>query len=244
MESLNFHSCWTRAAGALLALAVAAGCGNEAPAPAGTPQSVTHSAAAPQPGRASATDGRPRVVFLGDSLTAGLGLSQAQAFPALIGERLGKQGYAVDAVNAGISGDTSAGGRRRLDWALDGNVRVLVLALGANDGLRGNPVADMKQNLQAIIRAAKGRGIEVLLLGMEAPPNFGPEYTKEFRAAFRELADEERVAFVPFFLDGVAGVPALNQGDGLHPNAQGAERVADTVWKALEPLVAEAAPAR
>jgi acyl-CoA thioesterase I len=124
-----------------------------------------------------------------------------------------------------------------LNWALEGDVRVLVVALGANDGLRGNPVAAMKADLQAIIRAAKARGITVLLLGMEAPPNFGPDYTKEFRQAYRDLAGDEDVAFVPFFLEGVAGVPALNQSDGIHPNAEGAQRVAATVWKALEPIV-------
>jgi acyl-CoA thioesterase-1 len=181
------------------------------------------------------------VVFLGDSLTAGLGLPQAQAFPSVIAERLQREGIDLEVVNAGISGDTAAGGRRRLNWALEGNVKVLVLALGANDGLRGSPVAGMKDNLQAIIREARGRGITVLLLGMEAPPNFGPEYTAEFRQAFRDLADEEDVAFIPFFLDGVAGVPALNQPDGLHPNAGGATRVADNVWKALEPIVEQAA---
>ena len=184
------------------------------------------------------------MVFLGDSLTAGLGIPQSQAFPALIEETLRSEGLEADVVNAGISGDTAAGGRRRLDWALDGDVRVLVLALGANDGLRGNPVGAMKSDLQAIIRAAKARGITVLLLGMEAPPNFGPEYTAEFRQAYRDLAREEAVAFVPFFLDGVAGVPALNQGDGLHPNAEGARRIAGTVWEALEPLVEARLPAR
>lgn len=176
-------------------------------------------------------------MFLGDSLTAGMGLPSSQAFPSLIEERLRREGHDVQVVNAGISGDTSAGGRRRLTWALDGNVRVLVLALGANDGLRGMPVANMKANLEAIIREAKARQIKVLLLGMEAPPNFGAEYTNGFRAVFRDLAKEEDVPFVPFFLEGVAGIATLNQGDGLHPNAEGAERIAGTVWKALEPMV-------
>ena len=220
--------------------AILAGCGRDSAPETPPPDGATASpAAAPRPGDASAT--RPRVVFLGDSLTAGLGLPQSQALPALVGERMRREGLAFEAVNAGISGDTAAGGRRRLDWALDGDVRVLVLALGANDGLRGNPVDAMQDNLRAIIREAKARGIEVLLLGMEAPPNFGPEYTAEFRQAFRDLADEEDLAFVPFFLDGVAGEPALNQPDGLHPNAEGTARVADTVWQALEPLVEEAA---
>lgn len=238
MESLTFHSRF-RAVAIIFILAVTlAGCGRDG-APDAPPPGGATTSAAPSSGDASAT--RPRVVFLGDSLTAGLGLPQSQALPALVGERMRREGLAFEAVNAGISGDTSAGGRRRLDWALDGDVRVLVLALGANDGLRGNPVDAMQDNLRAIIREAKARRIEVLLLGMEAPPNFGPEYTAEFRQAFRELADEEDVAFVPFFLDGVAGMPALNQPDGVHPNAEGTARVADTVWQALEPLVEEAA---
>lgn len=240
MELLTFHSRWRRAAGGLLLAVLVAACGSNDPA--GAPRAAA-SAAAPSgtAARPAPAAARPRVVFLGDSLTAGLGLSQAQAYPSLIAERLDRAGLGLEVVNAGISGDTSAGGRRRLGWALDGDVRVLVLGLGANDGLRGSPVSAMKENLQAIIREAKGRGIRVLLLGMEAPPNFGPEYTAEFRAAFRDLARDEDIAFVPFFLDGVAGVPALNQPDGLHPNADGASRVADTVWSALEPIVEEAA---
>lgn len=231
METLMFVR---NAVFGLLALSLAAGC-NSSPAPdAGSGQSAPapSATAAPQPTPAA----RPRVVFLGDSLTAGLGLPQSQAFPSLIGEKMRDEGFQAEVVNAGISGDTAAGGRRRLDWALDGDVRVLVVALGANDGLRGNPVSAMKADLEAIVRAAKARGITVLLLGMEAPPNFGPEYTVEFRKAFRDLADQEDVAFVPFFLDGVAGVPALNQSDGLHPNSQGAARIAGAVWDALEPL--------
>lgn len=217
-------------------LGAAVACGNDRPADvSGTD--------APSPSAASSGQ-RPRVVFLGDSLTAGLGLAQTDAMPALVEQRMRQAGYDFDAVNAGVSGDTAAGGRRRLDWALEGDVRVLVLALGANDGLRGNPIDAMKENLTAIIGAARARDIEVLLLGMEAPPNFGPEYTAGFRNAFRELAEEHDVAFVPFFLDGVAGVPALNQPDGLHPNAEGTARVADLVWRALEPVVAAAAAAR
>lgn len=229
METLMFVR---NAVFGLLALSLAAGC-SSSPAPdAGSGQPAPSATAAPQPTPAA----RPRIVFLGDSLTAGLGLPQSQAFPSLIGEKMRDEGFQAEVVNAGISGDTAAGGRRRLDWALDGDVRVLVVALGANDGLRGNPVSAMKADLEAIVRAAKARGITVLLLGMEAPPNFGPEYTVEFRKAFRDLADQEDVTFVPFFLNGVAGVPALNQSDGLHPNSQGAARIADAVWDALEPL--------
>jgi acyl-CoA thioesterase-1 len=176
-------------------------------------------------------------VFLGDSLTAGLGLEKTQAVPALIQARLDKLGYGFEVINAGVSGDTSAGGLSRLDWSLDGDVKVLVIELGANDGLRGLPVASMKQNLSEIIKRAKARGVQVLLTGMEAPPNYGQAYTNEFRQAFRDLAQEHDVRFMPFFLEGVAGIPELNNPDGIHPNPEGARLVEQAVWKALEPLL-------
>jgi acyl-CoA thioesterase-1 len=140
-------------------------------------------------------------------------------------------------VNAGVSGDTSAGGLRRLDWSLQEDVRVLVVALGANDGLRGLSVADMKRNVGQIIEAARAKGILVVLAGMEAPPNYGQEYAASFRQSYRELSLQYRVPFVPFLLDRVAGQPALNQTDGIHPNAQGAAIVADTMWRVLKPLL-------
>jgi acyl-CoA thioesterase-1 len=180
---------------------------------------------------------RPRVVFLGDSLTAGYGVNKSESVPALIQARLDAGGYQYEVVNAGVSGDTSAGGVSRLDWALSGDVRILVLELGANDGLRGLPVAAMKQNLDQIIRRAKNRDITVLLTGMEAPPNYGAVYTTEFRQAFRDLARQHDVPFIPFYLEGVAGIPALNIADGMHPNASGARIVEGTVWRALEPLL-------
>jgi acyl-CoA thioesterase-1 len=180
---------------------------------------------------------RPRIVVLGDSLAAGLGLPIDESFPAVLQRRIDEVGYAYEVVNMGVSGDTSAGGRSRLDWALDGDVRVLVLALGANDGLRGLSPADMVANLGAIVDRARERGVTVLLCGMEAPPNFGASYTQQFRAAYRQLVRDKRVAFVPFLLEGVAGDPALNQADGIHPNAAGAQRVADIVWKQLQPIL-------
>jgi len=192
---------------------------------------------------AAVADARPRIVALGDSLTAGLGLDVSQAWPSLVQQRLDAAGYEYRIVNAGVSGDTTAGGRRRLDWVLDDRAEVLVLELGANDGLRGLSIEEMKANLSAIIREAKARDIEVLLCGMEAPPNFGPEYTREFRQAYVDLAEEHDVAFLPFFLQGVAGDAALNQSDGIHPNAEGTRRVADLVWQALEPLLDRSASA-
>lgn len=184
------------------------------------------------------TAARPRIVFLGDSLTAGLGLPADQSYPSLIGRKLKARGLDYEIVNAGVSGDTTAGGLRRVDWSLEGDVRVLVVALGGNDALRGLPASEMKRNLAGIIERAHARKVPVVLAGMEAPPNNGPDYTREFRGVYRELATEHDVRFVPFLLLGVAGNPSLNQADGIHPNARGAEIVADLVWAELDPILA------
>lgn len=189
------------------------------------------------PAAGAPTAVKPRVVFLGDSLTAGLGLPTDQSYPSLIGKKLKERGYDYEIVNAGVSGDTSAGGVRRLDWSLEGDVRVLVVALGANDGLRGLPTSELKKNLKAVLDRARARDIPVVLAGMEAPPNNGPDYARDFRNVYAELAQEYRVRFVPFLLLGVAGNAALNQGDGIHPNARGAQIVADLVWAELEPAL-------
>lgn len=222
---------------ACIAAALLLGACNRSAAPAadGTAESAATAAAAP----ASADEsGFPKIVVLGDSLTAGYGLLELQAFPALLQAKLDQDGYKWEVVNAGISGDTSAAGLQRVEWALgQGNVRILILALGANDGLRGLPVSQMKKNLGGIIEAAHAKGIAVLLAGMEAPPNFGPEYTVSFRQVYRDLARQHKVTFLPFLLDKVAGNPALNQGDGIHPNIEGTAIVADTVWNALRPMV-------
>src|SRR5207248_8265684 len=182
---------------------------------------------------------RPRVVILGDSLTAGLGLPIEQSYPFLLQERLTESGLDYEVVNAGVSGDTSAGGLSRLDWALDGDVRVLVVALGGNDGLRGLPVEQLKRNLATIIERAQARGIAVILAGMEAPPNYGREYIVAFHKVYPALASQYHVPLVPFLLQGVAGSDALNQRDGIHPTAAGARIVAANVWTVLKP-VAEA----
>ena len=192
--------------------------------------------AAPAPPPAS--NPGPLLVALGDSLTAGLGLDTDQAYPALLERRLRVEGSDLTVVNAGVSGDTTAAGLRRAEWALEGDVRILIVALGGNDALRGLPVDQMKRNLDEILSLARSRGIAVLLAGMEAPPNFGATYTDQFRNAFHELAREHDVTFMPFLLDGVAGDPALNQADQIHPNAEGAAVVAERVREALEPLLA------
>ena len=197
---------------------------------------ATPTATAPGPD-ATPVAPRPRLVVLGDSIAAGYGLRREESFPARLQERIDREGLGFEVINAGVSGDTSAGGLRRLDWALDGDVRILVLELGGNDGLRGLPPEELKKNLTAIIRAARERHLAVLLCGMEAPPNTGPAYATAFREAFSAVAREERVPFVRFVLDRVAGVEGLNQDDGIHPNARGARIVADTVWPALRPLL-------
>jgi acyl-CoA thioesterase-1 len=222
-----------------MAVVVAGGC-----APRETPGpelgGARLSANPPSGGRAAA-EARPRVVVLGDSLTAGLGLSADEAYPALLQQRLDTAGLTYHVVNAGVSGDTSAGGLSRLDWALDGDVRVLIVALGGNDALRGLPVAELRHNLSAIIEQAQARGIRVILAGMEAPPNFGRSYTVEFHEVYREVAKKYGVAFLPFLLEGVAGIDSLNQRDGIHPTAQGARLVANNVWAVLRPLLEERA---
>lgn len=224
-----------RASFLLLASVCLGACGTQPAATVRQEVPVVSEAQAP---RAVPRETRPRVVVLGDSLTAGLGLARDEAYPALLQRRLDKEGYEFEVVNAGVSGDTTAGGLRRLDWSLDGDVKVLVVALGGNDGLRGLPVDEMKRNLTDIIEGAEKRGVAVLLAGMEAPPNTGQTYTAQFRKVFRDLAAEHHLPFVPFLLQGVAGNPALNQPDGIHPTAEGARMVADLIWPALKPMLA------
>jgi acyl-CoA thioesterase I len=196
-------------------------------------------AGAPAPASApAAATGRPRIVALGDSLTAGLGLSSADAYPALLQQRVQAEGLDFEVVNAGVSGDTSAGGLSRLDWALEGDVRVLIVALGGNDALRGLPTDQLQHNLAQIIERAQAKGISVILAGMEAPPNYGRDYIVAFHKVYPALAKQYNVAFVPFLLQGVAGSAGLNQRDGIHPTAAGARVVAANVWGALKPIAA------
>ena len=177
--------------------------------------------------------------MLGDSLTAGPGLSSAQAYPALLQERARAAGYPHRFVNAGVSGDTTADGLRRLDAALHTDTRVLVVALGANDGLRGIQVATVTANLRQILERARGRGIRVLLAGMETPPTHGWQYSVDFHFIYPGLAEEFGVPLMPFLLEGVAGERALNLPDGVHPNAAGMRVIAQMMWPHLEPLLQE-----
>lgn len=183
------------------------------------------------------SEARRTVVFLGDSLTAGLGLPLEQAYPSLIEARLRTEHRPWKVVNAGISGDTTAGGLARLDWIYRQKVDVLVVALGANDGLRGIPAGQTEKNLRAILRRARKEGSRVLLVGIRLPDNFGPQAQARFAAIYPRLAAEFRVPLVPFLLEGVAMEPGLNQPDGIHPNAEGARKVADHLWMKLGPML-------
>jgi acyl-CoA thioesterase I len=186
------------------------------------------------------------VVFLGTSLTAGLGLDPDQAYPAVIQRRLDSLKLPWRAVNAGVSGETSAGALRRLDWVLRDRPAVLVIETGANDMLRGEDLDSTGANLEAIVRRSRAAdsGVTIVLAGMEAAPNLGPRYAAQFRALFRDLAAREHLALIPFLLQGVGGVDSLNQADGIHPTAAGARIVADNVWRVLEPLVTSGTGAR
>lgn len=184
------------------------------------------------------------ILFFGDSLTAGYGIDPAYAFPSLIQEKIRANGWNFEVINAGVSGETTAGGLRRVDWVLQRPVDVFVLELGANDGLRGQPVENAQENLQAIIDRVKDKypRVRIVLAGMRIPPNLSREYTARFRAIFPELARENNAELIPFLLDGVGGIPRLNQPDGLHPTPQGHKIVAENVWRVLEPVLQAMTP--
>jgi acyl-CoA thioesterase-1 len=179
------------------------------------------------------------VVFFGDSLTAGYGLDPDEAYPALIQRKLDAAGRAWRVVNAGLSGDTTAGGLRRLDWILRQKVDAIVIELGGNDGLRGIPVEVTRQNLEAMIERirAKDPRVTIVVAGMQLPTNMGPAYTEGFAALFPDVAQKHGVALIPFLLEGVGGIPELNLPDGIHPTAAGHRIVAETVWRVLDPLL-------
>jgi acyl-CoA thioesterase-1 len=207
-----------------------------APAPAPPP---------PPPGAAGTNPSLPPaqpaagqlIVFLGDSLTAGLGLPADQAYPSLLARQLREDGLNVRVINAGVSGDTTAGGLRRLRWLLAQHPAAVVVGLGANDALRGQPVAEIEQNLRAIVTQARQGGVRVLLLGMQIPPNYGPDYTSAFAAVYPRIARDLHVPLVPFLLAGVGGISDLNQADGIHPTAAGQAKVAANVKPYLEDLL-------
>jgi acyl-CoA thioesterase-1 len=225
---------WFAAAVALTAIACGARGDEGGPPP--TARAAATPAAAVAENKPAAAAARPRIAVLGDSLTAGLGIAKAASYPSLLQQRLDAAHLDFEVVNAGVSGDTSAGGLARLDWALDGDVRILIVALGGNDGLRGLPAEELQHNLARIIERAQARGIAVIVAGMEAPPNYGRDYIVAFHKVYPELAATYHVALVPFLLQGVAGDDTLNQRDGIHPTVAGARIVADNVWKVLKPI--------
>jgi acyl-CoA thioesterase-1 len=179
----------------------------------------------------------PLVVFLGDSLTAGLGLAESEAWPAVVGAELAAEGIPIRVVNAGVSGDTTAGGLARLDWLLRQKPSILVVALGGNDGLRGLPTDAMERNLRAIVERTKRSGAKVLLVGMLLPTSHGESYRRAFAAVFPRVAKGTKVPLLPFLLEGVAGVPTLNQDDGIHPTAAGQRKIAATALPELRKLL-------
>jgi acyl-CoA thioesterase-1 len=190
---------------------------------------------------ATPTTGRPRILIVGTSLTAGLGLDPDDAYPALLQRKADSAGYNVDIVNAGLSGETSAGARRRLEWLLREPAAAVVIETGANDGLRGLDIDSTRANLTSILQYTKQAlpGVRLFLVQMEAPPNLGAEYTRRFHDSFGAVAQAEGATLIPFLLDSVAGVRDLNQNDGIHPNEEGSRLVAANVWRSLGPALGQ-----
>lgn len=186
---------------------------------------------------ADVVDNRPRIVAFGDSLTAGLGVATEDTYPARLQRRLDEQGLRYRVINAGVSGDTTAGGVRRVEWVLKSHPDLVILELGGNDGLRGLNVQETKANLERIIRRCQEASVTVVLAGMKLPPNYGADYTKAFEAIYPALAKRYRVRLIPFFLDGVAGSASLNQADGIHPTSEGYRIITEKVLEQITPLL-------
>jgi acyl-CoA thioesterase-1 len=222
----GFRSCLSLLLLAIVAVACGGpdGAGSTPPERTESPESV---------GRPSAGEAT-RIVFLGDSLSAGYGLAEAQAFPALVEARLRERGHAVEVLNAGVSGDTSAGGLSRLDWVLRSKPQLLVVELGANDALRGQPLENTERNLREIVRRGREAGAQVMLLGMDVPTNYGPDYAEGFAELYPRITEEEDVQLVPGFIRDVGLDPALMMADGLHPTAEGHRILADRLTDEIE----------
>ena len=223
-----------------LALLAISGCSLRNVSCGGRPEAQVQQAPTPSPEDPRGGSRTLTIAFLGDSLTAGLGLLSQEAYPQIVEDLFEAEGYGeVEVSNAGLSGDTTAGGLRRVEQVLSGNPEILVVALGGNDALRGLTVAQTYDNLNGIIEAAQNAGVDVLLVGMQAPTNLGEDYQATFRALYTRLARDHAayVKFIPFLLEGVAGVPELNQPDGIHPNAQGARKMAELLYPKLRDMV-------
>ena len=190
---------------------------------------------------ANASAARKKVVILGDSITAGYGVNPNEAYPAILQSKIDAAGLPFEIVNAGVSGDTTAGGLRRVDWALSRGADILIVALGGNDGLRGVPPSQTEANLIGIVNKAKAKipGLTVLMAGMQMPPSMGADFTAKFAAVFPAAASKTGARLIPFLLEGVGGIPELNQGDMIHPNPAGHRKVADVVWGVLKPVLVE-----
>jgi acyl-CoA thioesterase-1 len=196
-----------------------------------------------RPALRATTASGPKVAFLGDSISAGLHLPAEQAYPAVLRERLAARGLSFELLNAGVSGDTTAGGLRRVDWLLKQSPAIVVVELGANDSMRGQPIPSIEQNLRAIIEKVRARGATPLLLGMRIPTSYGPEYAAQFEAIYPRIAKDLNVAFVPFFMEGVAGIPELNLEDGIHPTPAGHIKLAQACEEPLAKLLTQVATA-
>ena len=216
----------------LLMISTIGACGNAADKAPDDNQKATEKVAEP-------VDALKTILFFGNSLTAGYGLDPVEAFPALIQIKIDSLKLPYKVINGGLSGETTSGGKTRIDWLLRQKIDVFILELGANDGLRGIPVKETRQNLQAIIDQVKSKypDVKLVLAGMHVPPNMGAAYAKEFHAIYSEIAKKNQMTLIPFLLEGVGGNPELNQGDGIHPTAEGHKIVAAEVWKYIQPIL-------
>ncbi len=217
-------------------LAFLVSCGDK---PAETEKKTKSGASTQKKDSVSTNSSVKNIIFYGNSLTAGYGLDPSEAFPALVQEKIDSANLPYKVINAGLSGETTAGGKGRIDWILQQPVDVFVLELGGNDGLRGIPVKETVKNLQFIIDRVKQKypSAQIILAGMQIPPNMGARYTSEFRGAFKQLADKNQILFIPFILEGVGGIPELNLPDGIHPTAEGHKIVANNVWEVMRDVV-------
>jgi acyl-CoA thioesterase-1 len=218
-----------------------AGCGNNSPDKDGVNKASANAADTSRTNEATTApkDSTKNIVFFGNSLTAGFGVDPSEAFPARIQEKIDSLSLPYKVINGGLSGETTAGGKERIDWLLRQRVDVFVLELGGNDGLRGIPVTETAKNLQIILDRVKAKypAAKLMLAGMQVPPNMGSKYAGEFRTVYKQLADKNHIALVPFLLEGVGGIPDLNQPDGIHPTPKGHRIVAENVWEVLKGML-------